>query len=351
MQILQALPRRLNRHRRRNASGEGLLPGCAGRLLFFIPVLALVFLPAAARAQVFAPPVRIGVVTGAWGPPAGLQALIGGLEDLGYEEKFDFVVAVRFTQGDPTALPAAARAIVEGGVDVLIPVGTLAVEAALGATSDQPIVFIGADDPVGRNLVASFSRPGGNVTGVTGFDLDGSGKRLQLFRELVPDLTTVLFAYNESNLYDSLQAEEYRRAAELLNLALVERSVRTLEEARLVLSQVEELDIDGILSPTDVDLNIPGLILEVSELKDVPAMFGVSDYVDLGGFASYGGSMDAAGRQAARMIHMIINGADPADIPVETGDQLEFVINLRVAAELAIEVPPEALLQADRIVQ
>jgi putative ABC transport system substrate-binding protein len=296
-------------------------------------------------------PVRIGVLTAAWGPPGALGGLVEGLIDLGYRENEDFVIGLRFTQGDISALPAAAQAMVEGGVDVLLADSEPAVKAVQEATSTHPIVFLGVGDPIVRGLIASYNRPGGNATGVANLDLEVSGKRLQLFKDVIPGLKRVLLPYDKHNNYDAAQVELYRTAAQRLGVVLVERQLETEEQARAALAGIRRGDVDGMLAPQDVSLNIPGLVLEFAREEGIPAMFASSVYLAGGGVASYGGSRDAAGKQAARLVDKIIRGAEPAELPVETVQTLEFVINLRTVGELGVVVPPEVLFQADRIIR
>jgi putative tryptophan/tyrosine transport system substrate-binding protein len=288
---------------------------------------------------------------GGVGPPGGLAGLVEGLIDLGYHENEDFVIGVRFTQGDISALPAAAKAMVEGGVDLLLADEEPGVKAIQEATPTHPIIFLGVGDPIGRGLIASYNRPGGNATGVADLDLEVSAKRLQLFKDLIPGLERVLLPYDKHNNYDVAQAELYRAAAQRLHLVLVERQLETEDEARAALAEIRKEDVDGMLALQDVSLNIPGLVLEFAQKAGIPAMFASSVYLAGGGVASYGGSRDAAGKQAARLVDKIISGADPAGLPVETVQTLEFVINLRTADELGIVVPREVLFQADRILR
>jgi putative ABC transport system substrate-binding protein len=306
---------------------------------------------AAAPALALDRPVRIGVLTAAWGPPGGLEGFVQGLIDLGYRENEDFVIGVRFTQGDISALPVAAQAMVEAGVDLLLADDEPAIKAVQKATSTHPIVFLGVGDPIARGLIASYNRPGGNSTGVADLDLEVSGKRLQLFRDLVPGLSRVLLPYDKHNNYDEVQAGLYRAAAQRLRIELIERQLETEDQARAVLAEVRREDIDGMLAPQDVSLNIPGLVLEFAQRAGVPSMFAGSVYLAGGGLASYGGSRHAAGKQAARLVDKIISGAEPAGLPVETVQILEFVINLKTADELGIVVPHEVLFQADRIIR
>jgi putative ABC transport system substrate-binding protein len=206
-------------------------------------------------------------------------------------------------------------------------------------------------DPIGRGLIASYNRPGANATGVANLDLEVSGKRLQLFKDLIPGMKRVLLPYDKHNNYDAALAELYRTAAQRLRVELVERQLESEGEARAALAEVRKGDIDGMLAPQDVSLNIPGLVLEFGRSKGIPAMFASSVYLEGGGIASYGGSRDAAGKQAARLVDKIIRGTEPAGLPVETVQTLEFVINLKTANELGVVVPREVLFQADRIIR
>jgi putative ABC transport system substrate-binding protein len=311
----------------------------------------LLTLLAAVPALALERPVRIGVLTAAWGPPGGLEGFVQGLIDLGYRENEDFVIGIRFTQGDISALPGAAKAMVEGGVDLLLADDEPAIKAVQDATSTHPIIFLGVGDPIGRGLIASYNRPGGNATGVADLDLEVSGKRLQLFKDLIPGLERVLLPYDKHNNYDEVQAGLYRAAAQRLRIELVERQLETEDQARAVLAEVRREDIDGMLAPQDVSLNIPGLVLEFAQRNGVPSMFAGSVYLAGGGLASYGGSRDAAGKQAARLVDKIVMGADPGGLPVETVQTIEFVINLKTADELGVVVPREVLFQADRIIR
>jgi ABC-type sugar transport system substrate-binding protein len=168
--------------------------------------------------------VRTGALTDSWGPTPQTVGLRDGLLALGYREGEQFAIGVRFTQGDPEALPAAAQDLVQSGVDVIFAVDANAARAAQMATSQIPIVFVSAvGDPVERGLVQSFARPGGNVTGVTGTDIELAAKRLELFKEMLPGLRRVLFLYNRNEGHAAETARVYRDGARQLGLVLVER--------------------------------------------------------------------------------------------------------------------------------
>jgi putative ABC transport system substrate-binding protein len=296
-------------------------------------------------------PFQIGVLTESWGPTPWSVGLRDGLDELGYREHVDFVLGVRFTQGDLMALPKAARELVELGVDLIFVASAAPWKAAQGATTQLPIVFAGLSDPVGLGLVESFARPGGNTTGVTNLGIELSPKRLEIFQELIPSLKRVLFLYVPTDAVAVAQAKMYREAGRRLGIELVERAVRTEAEALAGFDQVRKDKIDGILTPVNVALNIPGLAAEAATQQGIPIMFDAAFWVERGGLASYGPDYYAAGKQAARLVDKIMKGANPADIPVETNPKIEFAINLKTAKALGLTIPPEMLYRADRLVR
>jgi putative tryptophan/tyrosine transport system substrate-binding protein len=296
-------------------------------------------------------PIKIGVLTESWGSTPPVVGLRDGLLELGYRENEQFVIGVRFTQGDITALPAAARALIQHEVDIVFADYDSAAKAAQMATSQIPIVFAGVRDPLGLGLIQSFARPGGNITGVTHLDLELSPKRLELFHEIIPGLKRVLFPYDPADVSAVAAARMYREAARRLGIALVERTVQTQEEAQTTLAQIPRGEVDGILKPPPLSLNIPGFILEIAGQRGIPTMFDAAFWVEQGGLASYGSDLYASGRQAARLVDKILKGTKPAEIPVEVNPKIEFVINLKVAKALGLTIAPEVLYRADRLIR
>jgi putative ABC transport system substrate-binding protein len=296
-------------------------------------------------------PIRIGALTDSWGPTPSIAGLQDGLLALGYHEHEDFVIGVRFTQGDLAALPAAARELTQYGVDLIFVSQPAAAQAAQRATTKIPIVFAGVDDPVGVGLIKSFARPGGNITGVTDLGLKLSPKRLELFRELLPGLKRVLYVYSAADTFSMTRVQEYRDAAQRLGLVLVERAVRTEAEAQATLAQVQKGEVDGILPPGGASLNIPGFILETASQQGIPTMFDAVFWVERGALASYGPDFYESGRQAARIVDKIIKGASPAEVPVEVNSEIEFGINLKTAKQLGITIPPIVLFQATKVIK
>jgi putative ABC transport system substrate-binding protein len=306
-------------------------------------------LHAAERTQ----PIRIGALTDSWGPTPPIVGLRDGLLELGYREHEQFVLGVRFTQGDLTALPAAARDLVQYEVDLIFASEVAAAKAAQMATTRIPIVFAGlGGHPVEMGLIQSFARPGGNITGVVNLDVDLGPKRLKLFRDLIPGLRRVLFPYDPTDASSVAAVRGYREAARRLGIMLVERAVQTSAEAQATLAKVRKEEVDGILQPPHLAWNIPGFILETARQQGIPTMFNTAFYVEqTGGLASYGPDTYATGRQTARLVDKILKGTQPAEIPVETNARIELVINLKAAKALGLTIDPVVLYQADRLVR
>jgi putative ABC transport system substrate-binding protein len=296
--------------------------------------------------------IKIGALTESWGPTPAIVGLRDGLQELGYRENHDFAIGVRFVQGNLAELPEAARALARQGVDVIVTSGgDHSTRAAQQATTMVPIVFLEATDPVSAGFVKSLARPGGNITGIADLGFELVPKGLEIFRELIPHLRRVLLVYDATNDVTVSQLQVHRDAAQRLGLTLVERPVRTEDEARSAISAIRKSEVDGIFSPRLLSQNIPGLILEIAPKRGIPTMFETPFYVERTGLASYGADKYALGRQAARLVDKILKGARPADIPVEQATKFELAINLKAAKALGITIPHSMLLRADRLIQ
>jgi putative ABC transport system substrate-binding protein len=313
---------------------------------------AVVLLAGSAGAAERERPFRIGVLSQSWGPTPDAVGLRDGLLALGYREDEDFVIGVRFTQGDRAALSAAVQQLIQHGVDIIYTHNGNTARAAQQATTRIPIVFANVEDPVGAGLIQSFARPGGNITGVTGLDLELGPKRLQIFQELIPHLKRVLFLYDPRDDDSVKAAKLYREAARQLGIVLVEQSVQSEAEVRLSLTAVRQGEVDGILAPRCCSLDLPGAALETASQQRLPIMFNSAAFwLEQGALASYGLDAYALGRQAARLVDKIFKGTAPAAIPVEAGAKIEFVINLKVAKALGLTIAPEVLYRADRLLR
>ena len=192
---------------------------------------------------------------------------------------------------------------------------------------------------------------GVNLTGVTDLDLELDAKRLQILKEIVPELKHVLFPYDPSDAFARAQAKNYRNAARRLKIVLIEKAIRTRAEARATLANIRKDEVDAILSPYSVSSNIPVFAIEATSLLRIPTSFNVPWFVENGGMVSYGADVYESGRMAARLVDKIFNGQSPAVIPVEVNEKIEFVINLKVTRALGIKIPPELLFRANRVLR
>ena len=172
-----------------------------------------------------------------------------------------------------------------------------------------------------------------------------------IFREMIPDLQRILFPYDAADPEHLLEAKAFRAAARHLGIVLMERPLRTEVEVETALAKLKPESVDGILAPRCCSLNLPGFILDAGVEKNLPTMFQQAFWVERGALASYGPDYSASGRQAARLVDKILKGTNPANIPVETNSEIEFVINQNAANAIGLTIAPEVLFQADRIIR
>lgn len=295
---------------------------------------------------------KIGVLTESWGPTPAVAGLRDGLVALGYREGEQFAIGVRFTRGEVKALPNAMRDLLNAGSTIIFANGPNAAKVAQAATTTLPIVFA-ADmpDPVQFGLVRTFARPGGNLTGISDLSHDLVPKRLEVLKELLPGLRRVIFPYdpNDESAVDGLRI--FREAARRLGITLIERPVRTEDEARKVFSVLRKGDADAVMVPGTLALNIPGSILDLTSKHGLPSMFSGAFWVERGALVSYGADFYESGRLAARLVDKIIKGEKPATIPVESNPHIELVINLKAAKALGLSLAPSLLQRATRVIE
>jgi putative ABC transport system substrate-binding protein len=327
------------------------------RRAFIVGTLALLAAPLAVEAQPAGKVYRIGFLhTGQppdFGPPnprTNFGAFRQGLFELGYVEGRDLVIESRFAEGKVDRLPALAAQLVALQVEVLVAANTSSAKAAKAATATIPIVFIGSSDPVGAGLVASFARPGGNVTGVTASPgPEIAGKGLELFKEAVPRISRVAVLYSSEQLYDP-SVHVQRRAAPKLGITLLPHNARTLGELTAALAAITRERADGLFL-FGSDQRTP-LILEFATRNRLPTMCDDGDLVEEGGalMSYYSNPLDVR-RRAARFVDKVLKGAKPGDMPVERPMKFDLVINVKTVKALGLTIPPSVLARADEVIQ
>jgi putative ABC transport system substrate-binding protein len=303
--------------------------------------------PLAARAQLPKIP-RIGIIDDApiW------DNFRRGLRELGYIEGRNITIEYRSAEGRPERLHTVASELAGLPVDIIATYGTPASQAAKLATATIPIVMISIGDPVRAGLVASFARPGGNITGLTILSPDSSPKRLQLLKEMVPSVARVAFLWNPDNASNLAQLEELQIAAPMLGMQLLPVAVRGSDEFDRAFAAMMREQADALLMTGDPfhQLHIQRIINFLTKNR-LPGTFLIREHVIAGGLMSYGASQPDLFRRAATFVHKILQGTKAADLPIEQPVKFDFVVNLKAARTLGIEIPPTLLALADEVIE
>ena len=312
----------------------------------YAAVLILCFATLVASAGDVRRPHRIGFLNETWSAVhPTVEGVKAGLKDLGLEEGRDVTFEIRFTQGRPDALPAAAAALVEGGVDLIVATEQAAALAASRATRDVPIVFTSVGDPVAAGILADRTRPGGNVTGISSLRSELTAKRLQVLHSLAPAVRRIFVVHERSDPVAASMVRNAVDAAPALDLEVVIRGVD--DDAGLTPIFAELRPGDALFAADDSRLRIPVAVLERSLALRVPAIFGTALWVGHGGLVSYGPDAYAEGVQAASLISRVLAGTKPGDLPVEGAERIDLAVNLKTADLLGLTVPRRILLRAD----
>jgi len=278
---------------------------------------------------------------------AGLRQ---GLTDKGYEIGRNLALEERYAQGDVEKVPALLAELLALKVDVLVTVGTTISLAARRATSTVPIVCI-SGDPVGTGLVASLSRPGGNVTGLSLLAADYSAKWLELLKEALPKLHRVAVLWNPDNPSIVLEMARLQTAARTLSLELEAFSGKP-KDLELSFAAIANGGSDGLVVTTDASLEpSTPLIIAFAAERRLPAIYPFSTAVQQGGLMSYSADFFKLWRIGAGYVDRIIKGEKPADLPIEQPTAVALKINLKTARALGIAVPPTLLALADEVIE
>ena len=295
---------------------------------------------------------RIGVLSGGYSAQVGqLEALRQGLRELGYVEGQNIVIEYRFSEGKHERLPNLAAELVRLKVDVIYaccPGGPTS-EAARKASTTIPIVFMRFGDPVGPGAVASLARPGGNVTGVSGF-AELHGKRLELLKEVIPKIARVAVLVYPAIHTASLR--EFEPTAKALGVQLQVLEAQTPSDLDNALSAMAKGRVDALAVWADpMFFTHRKKILEFAAKSRVASVFEQKEYVEAGGLMSYGINIPALMHRSATYIDRILKGTKPADLPVERPKKFEFVINLKTAKQIGVTIPPNVLARADKVIR
>jgi putative tryptophan/tyrosine transport system substrate-binding protein len=296
---------------------------------------------------------RIGLLTWA-GPPAPSSPtpFNEGLRKLGYVEGQNIAIEPRYANGQMNRLPELAVDLVRQSPDVIVAQSYPAALAAKQATSTIPIVIMGAGDPVATGLVASFARPGGNITGVSALETELSGKRLELLKEAFPKLARLALLWNAADFGMTLKFRELERAAQALRVTVQASAVREPKDFEAVFAELISKRPEALFVITDpLTVLNRKQVVELAAKHRLPAMYENSPYVDDGGLMAYGPNQSETLERALHHVDKILKGTKPSDLPIEQPTKFEFIVNLKTAQQLGLTIPPDVLARADRVIK
>jgi putative ABC transport system substrate-binding protein len=285
-------------------------------------------------------------IAGQW-----VAAFVRRLNELGWIEGKTVVIEYRWAEADAERYSEIAAELAGMKVDVIVTWASAPVLAAKKATSLIPIVFAAQMDPVGAGVVASLARPGGNVTGMSIQQTDTAGKRIELLREVVPQLARLAVMANVAAPGAVLEMREVLMTARTLGLEVAPIEIRQADE---IISAISALagHADALYVATDPLIFSNRIqINALAQDRRLPTIYGAREYVDAGALMSYGPNWPDLFRHAAVQVDKILRGAKPADIPVEQPTKFELVINLRTAKALGLTVSPALLARADEVIE
>ena len=283
---------------------------------------------------------------------ANANAFRQGLSQLGYVEGRNIVVEWRYADGKADRLPGLAADLVGLKMDVIVTAATAPTQAVKQATRTIPIVIATHNDPIGAGLVASLARPGGNVTGLSNIQIELSGKRLELLKEMVPKLSRVAVLRIPSAPATPPQMKEMEVAAHSLGVKLQPADWETLEDLDNAFAAMIKSRSDALITFSGPRFGLHRIqIVDLAAKNRLPAMYPDTIYADSGGLMSYGVNTADLYRRAAYFVDKILKGTNPADLPVEQPKKFELIINLKAAKQIGLTIPPNVLARADKVIK
>jgi len=313
--------------------------------------------PLASRAQQATMPV-IGFLASGSPPLEGgsdhnLAAFRTGVEEVGFVEGKDVVIDYKWARGQFDRLPTLASELVARPVNVIFAFGTpIPARVAKAATTTIPIVFAYGGDPVADGLVTSLNRPGGNVTGATFITAALAAKRLELLRELVPNVDTIGVLVNPKNQLADTQLRDVDAASRSLGQPVYIAYASSENEFGAAFAALVRQGVRALLLGTDtIFFNRRDRLIALAASHRIPAIYTFREYVQDGGLASYGAIQTETIRQAGIYVGRILKGAGPGDLPVVQPTKFELVINLKTAKSLGLDIPPMLLARADEVIE
>jgi putative ABC transport system substrate-binding protein len=282
--------------------------------------------------------------------PHLIEPLVTALRELGYVEGKNLKIDYRY--GGAGTYDADAAELVELHPDVIVTVSTPPAVAAKRATTTIPIVMATIGDPVRLGLVASFARPGGNITGVTLYGSELSAKRVEVLSEAVPGLRRIAFLANSKNPYYTLLWQETEPATRALGLEPYLFSVHELGDLPEAFADIERKGANALVVLSDALFNsVRRQIIALAAEHHLPAIYEAREFAEDGGLISYGPDIVEMTRRSATVVDKVLKGINPADLPIEQPTRFELVINVKSAKGLGLAFPPTLLARADEVIE
>ena len=304
--------------------------------------------PVAARAQQGVHVV--GILAPQPLPP--IERFVRKLREYGYVEGENLRLVRRFSEGHDDRFPALAVELTAVPVGMIVTWGTPAAVAAKQATSSIPVVMGAVGDPVSVGIVSNLARPGGNITGFAGQNVDLEGKRLELLKDLLPQLSRVAMLANAANPLAHASMQNLRTTAEQLRINFDIFEIHSIAEIEVALQQLNNARPDGVLIASDLLLlTRRSEIAEFLAKNKLPAVYPFREYAEVGGLMIHGANLGSLFERAAGYVDRILKGAKPGDLPVQLATEFELIINLKTAAAIGLAVPPTLIARADEVIE
>lgn len=318
---------------------------CTGIVILLFALLS----PAAVAAQ-----ARLGILVPDLGrsQSQAIKGLGEELKRLGYREKTNLFFETRNVKGNRAALRPAAGELLARRVSAIFTTGTSATRAAMAATSDVPIVFVYPGDPGPAGLVKNGGERAKNIAGVAAYANLATEKRLLVFKEIYPELRTVVIFYDVNNAFSREQFTLVERRARDLNCQVVGYGIKSTDELKTTLSGLRGENGMGIFQIADDLLESESeFVFETARRKKLPTLFNEESWAVGGAMAAYGPNYLEMGRLAARLIDKILKGEKPEALPIERATKFDLTLNYRTASFIGVHFPPAILKKADRIIR
>ncbi len=321
---------------------------------WLLVLLGLGAAPVAGSAQTPAPVPHIGylLLGDAAGSAPIRQAFADGLGDVGYVDGRNIVLDFRYAEGDAARFQQAAQDLVQSGAKVIVTASTPAFLAAQKATSTVPIVFATIADPVAAGFVDSLSRPGRNFTGLTILSEELNAKRLELIKQIMPGAKRIGLLGNPDNPSTPLISRGIEPAAASMGLTVLPFDARGASAFEAAFSAMAAKGVDAVLVLDDASFSSNRVALVgAAASRKIPLICAYPQMAEAGCLCSYGINFLENLRRSGAYVAKILNGANPADLPVENPRQFETVVNLEVAEKLGLTIPDLVRLRADRLIR